>query len=125
MTALITVLCVAGYLLGYFVYARFLARRIFVVDLSAPTPAHLLRDDVDYVPTLYLKQRGRNPLFTGIPMLFMLVSTLTAMVLNLRSFYMRWHEGGAPLFVVGLVLLLLAVWLLVEAVITLVRGPNN
>ncbi len=47
MTALVTVLCLAGYLLGYFVYARFLARRIFVIDPSAPTPAHLLRDDVD------------------------------------------------------------------------------
>ncbi len=51
MSALVTVLCLAGYLLGYFVYARFLARRIFVIDPSAPTPAHLLRDDVDYVPT--------------------------------------------------------------------------
>ncbi len=72
--------------------------------------------------TLYLKQRGKNPLFTGIPMLFMLGTTLTAMVLNLRDFYMRWHEDGALLFVVGLVLLLLALWLVVEAVITLVRG---
>ena len=73
--------------------------------------------------TLYLKQRGKNPLYTGIPMLFMFASTLTAMVSNLRDFYMRWHEGGAALFVVGLMLLVLAVWLLFEAAITLVRGP--
>ncbi len=51
MTALVTALCFVGYLLGYFVYARFLARRIFVIDPCAATPAHELRDEVDYVPT--------------------------------------------------------------------------
>ncbi len=54
----------------------------------------------------------------------MLVSTLTAMVLNLRDFLRTWSEGGAVLFMVGSVLLALALWLLVEAVITLVRGPH-
>jgi carbon starvation protein len=51
MTALVTALCLIGYLLGYFVYARFLARRIFVLDPGATTPAHRQRDDIDYVPT--------------------------------------------------------------------------
>ncbi len=55
----------------------------------------------------------------------MLVSTLTAMVLNLRDFLRTWSEGGAVLFMVGSVLLALALWLLVEAVITLVRGQKN
>lgn len=50
MTALVTVLCLVGYLLGYFVYAR-------------------------------------------------------------------WHDGGAVLFVVGSMLLVLAVWLVVEAAV--------
>ena len=75
--------------------------------------------------TLYLKQRRRNPLFTGIPMVFMLASTLTAMVLNLRDFRRDWNDGGAILFVVGSVLLVLGVWLCVEAVITLARGTNH
>lgn len=75
--------------------------------------------------TLYLKQRGRNVLYTGIPMVFMLTSTLAAMVLNLRDFRRDWHEGGAILFVVGSVLLVLAVWLCVEAVIRLTRGYPN
>ena len=44
MTALVTLLCLAGYALGYFVYARFLARRVFVLDPSAPTPAHTMTD---------------------------------------------------------------------------------
>lgn len=51
MTALVTVLCLVGYLLGYFVYARW------------------------------------------------------------------WHDGGAVLFVVGSMLLVLAVWLVVEAAV--------
>ena len=55
-------------------------------------------------------------------MLFMLVSTMTAMVLNLVAFYRTWSagEGGAALFVVGSILLVLAVWLTVEAVVTLI-----
>ncbi len=67
------------------------------------------------VVTLYLHQRGRNPWFTGIPMVFMLGSTLVAMLGNLGNFYRVWHEGGAILFVVGTVLLVLAVWLVFEA----------
>ncbi len=75
--------------------------------------------------TLYLRQRGKNPLYTGIPMLFMLVSTLTALVSNLGDFLKDWGRGGGPLFVVGLVLLVLAVWLTVEAVLTLVRSRGR
>ncbi|MHC4414006.1 MAG: carbon starvation CstA family protein [Planctomycetota bacterium] len=71
--------------------------------------------------TLYLHQRGKNPYFTGIPMIFIMVSTLTAMVSNLRDFAKTWHEGGNVLFIVGLILLVLALWLSVEAVLTLVR----
>ena len=41
----------AAYFLGYRVYSRFLARSVFRLDDSRPTPAHTLRDEVDYVPT--------------------------------------------------------------------------
>jgi carbon starvation protein len=41
----------AAYFVGYRVYARYLARRIFALDPNVKTPAHTLRDDVDYVPT--------------------------------------------------------------------------
>ena len=73
------------------------------------------------VVTLYLWQRGRNPFFTGIPMVFMLVSTVAAMFSNLQGFYAQWSQGGAILFVVGAILLALAVWLLVEAVLCFAR----
>ncbi len=46
-----TLCCLVLYVLGYRLYARFLARRIFRLDDSMPTPAHVLRDDVDYMPT--------------------------------------------------------------------------
>ncbi|MEM6995015.1 MAG: carbon starvation protein A [Myxococcota bacterium] len=41
----------AAYFLGYRVYARWLERRVFEIDAAAVTPAHTLRDDVDYIPT--------------------------------------------------------------------------
>lgn len=69
------------------------------------------------VVTLYLYQRGRNAWVTGVPMLFMMVSTILAMIANLRRFWAQWSEGGSVLFVVGAVLLVLAVWLCVEAVL--------
>ena len=51
MAALATALCFVLYFLGYFFYARFLARRVFVLDEQATTPAHEFEDGVDYVPT--------------------------------------------------------------------------
>jgi carbon starvation protein len=72
--------------------------------------------------TLYLVKRGRNPWFTGVPMLFMLVSTVFAMLSNLREFWRRWDEGSGPLFVVGVVLLGLAVWLVIESLAALARA---
>lgn len=69
------------------------------------------------VVTLYLAQRGRNPWFTGVPMAFMLITTLTAMVSNLRDYWRQWGQGGGPLFIVGVILLILAVWLVIEALV--------
>ncbi|MCP4204762.1 MAG: carbon starvation protein A [bacterium] len=77
------------------------------------------------VVTLYLVQRGKNPWFTGVPMVFMLVSTLVAMVSNLRGFWLQWAEGGAILFVVGSILLLLALWLAVEAAYALAKARRT
>ncbi len=52
MSPVAVVLCAfAAYFVGYRVYARFLASRVFHLDASATTPSHALRDDIDYVPT--------------------------------------------------------------------------
>ncbi|NEZ03411.1 carbon starvation protein A [Wenzhouxiangella sp. XN201] len=37
--------------LGYLVYSRWIAERIYRLDDDRPTPAHSMRDDIDYVPT--------------------------------------------------------------------------
>ena len=71
--------------------------------------------------SLYLYQRGRNYWVTALPCLFMLVSTLFAMVANLRDFWAQRASGGGVLFAIGLVLLGLAVWLLVESVASFLR----
>lgn len=44
-------LCLITYLVGYRLYSRFLARRVFELDATVQTPAHTLRDDIDYLPT--------------------------------------------------------------------------
>ena len=75
--------------------------------------------------TLYLQQRGKNFWVTAIPMVFMLVNTLTAMVRNLQSFFDRWDEGGAILFLIGLILFGLAIWLVLEALIHFTRNRGR
>lgn len=47
----VTLLCFAAYGVAFFVYARFLGRRIFQLDDRRITPAHLQTDGIDYVPT--------------------------------------------------------------------------
>ncbi len=39
------------YLLGYLVYSRYLASKVFALDENRKTPAHEFKDGVDYVPT--------------------------------------------------------------------------
>ncbi len=48
---LLTILALAGYLLAYRFYGRYLARRIFKLSDENPMPSHEFRDGVDYVPT--------------------------------------------------------------------------
>ncbi|MGO1497158.1 carbon starvation CstA family protein, partial [Agrococcus casei] len=38
-------------ILGYVLYSKFLARRVFKLNEDFKTPAHELEDGVDYVPT--------------------------------------------------------------------------
>ncbi len=75
--------------------------------------------------TLYLRQRGRSIWFTGLPMLFMLVSTIAAMVSNLRGFWRRLDEGTGALLVVGSILLAMAIWLVIEAALVFRRGRGE
>ena len=51
ITLLIAVGAFVGYIVAYHTYGRWLARRIFGLDPSAPVPSRQLRDDVDFIPT--------------------------------------------------------------------------
>ncbi len=48
---LLMVLGLAIFAVGYLVYSRYLAQRMYRLDASYETPAHELNDGVDYVPT--------------------------------------------------------------------------
>ena len=74
------------------------------------------------VATLYLLQRGRSPWFTGVPMVFMLISTLTALVENLSEF---WGKGHYLLLAAGMALLLLAVGIIVEGLRSFARRVRH
>jgi carbon starvation protein len=70
------------------------------------------------VVSLYLIQRRRRSLPYLVPMVFMMVSTLTAMTLKLRDFL---RQGETMLLVVGACITLIAVWLVIEAALALRR----
>jgi carbon starvation protein len=70
------------------------------------------------VVSLYLIQRRRPALPYLLPMLFMMVSTLVAMGLKLRDYA---TQGQNLLLYVGACITLIAIWLLVEAVLALLR----
>lgn len=64
--------------------------------------------------TLYLAQRGRNYWYTGIPMLFMMMTTFIAMGIKIRDF---WNLGSHLLLGVGVCIMGLSLWLAVESVL--------
>ena len=62
--------------------------------------------------TLYLMRRGKPLIYTGLPMVFMMLSTLAAMATNLVEF---WNDEQWLLLLTGLTIFLLAIWLVLEA----------
>ncbi len=72
------------------------------------------------VATLYLKHRNRNFWVVALPMAGMLASTLVAMLGNLWNFLTPGHPSNSLLLaIVGGILLVLALWLCVEAFLVL------
>ena len=68
--------------------------------------------------TLYLMQRKRPYWYTAVPMIFMLITTLTAMLIKIRDF---WNDETYLLLTMGGVILVLSIWLAVEAGIRIFR----
>lgn len=60
----LTVLGVAMLLVGYFLYSKYLSTRVYRLEESFVTPAHELKDGVDFVPTKPLVLWGHH--FTSV-----------------------------------------------------------
>jgi carbon starvation protein len=71
------------------------------------------------VITLYLTFKKAKPFVAAIPTVFLVIMTGWAMVLNIKQYY---RTGNWLLFSVGWIVFLLMCWLVVEAVIVLLRG---
>jgi carbon starvation protein len=76
---------------------------------------------------VWLARTGRNPWIALVPMLFMMVVTLASLVVQIVPFLLLF--GGRPAGpdtvvsgVCGLILLVLAVWLIAESARTLRPG---
>ncbi len=70
------------------------------------------------VITVYLLKRGKGAIYALFPMLFVITITTWAMILNIWS-YTHPAPGGNvnyPLTVIGLAILVLEVWMIIEAV---------
>ncbi len=68
--------------------------------------------------TVYLHRKGRPIVYTLVPMIIVFAFTLTAVVIKLYQFF---NEGSWSVFWVGLAVLVLAVWLAVESILSIKR----
>ena len=64
--------------------------------------------------SVYLRQKGRNYWYTLVPMIFMMVVTVTAMVYNLQIYY---NGGQMLLTTVAASIFILSIWLAIEAIL--------
>jgi carbon starvation protein len=73
------------------------------------------------VVSLYLRSLGRPTVYTLLPMAFMLVVTISALILGMLSF---WAQGNWLLFGFSGLILLLALWLVGEAFVAWQQGSK-
>ena len=66
--------------------------------------------------TIYLARRKTNIAYTCIPMIFMLIMTGWAIILNIQKFY---NTSNWLLFTIGLTVFILEIWMIIESVIAL------
>ena len=71
---------------------------------------------------VYLAKKGKSLVFSGIPLIFMLFMTGWAMILNLEKFY---GKGDWFLFIIGLIVFLLEIWMVIESIIVISRHKQE
>lgn len=74
------------------------------------------------IVSAYLYQNRRVVTCTLVPMIFMLLMTSGAAVVNLVQFY---RKGQTTLWVTTLIVLVMAAWLVIEGVLAFLRGPQK
>ncbi|MBT6228450.1 MAG: carbon starvation protein A, partial [Candidatus Scalindua sp.] len=65
------------------------------------------------VLTVYLYRKGRNILFTLIPLIFLIIMTSTAMILSLKEYI---KSGNWVLSILSMLLLAFSAWIILEAI---------
>jgi len=84
MNAIVLLLLGLGaMMLGYLFYSKFIAEKIYRLEADYPTPAHTMRDGVDYVPTNRFVLWGHH--FTSVAGAAPIVGPAIAMI---------WGWGG-------------------------------
>ena len=68
------------------------------------------------VVSIYLARKKVSMVYTGIPMVFMIFMTAWAMILNIQKFY---NTSNWLLLCIGLVVLMLEIWMIIESIIVL------
>jgi len=68
------------------------------------------------VTTIYLARRKTNIAYTCVPMIFMLIMTGWAMIINIQKFY---NTSNWLLFTIGLAVFVLEIWMIIESVLVL------
>ena len=74
------------------------------------------------VITVYLVKKKVPYWYTAIPMIFMVIMTFWAMLLNLGQ-YVR--SGNWLLFIIGGIILVLEIWMLIETIIIFSKGISS
>ena len=71
------------------------------------------------VITVYLVRKRSNPWIAAIPMIFMVIMTSWAMVMNIKNFA---KTHNSLLFTIGTIVFILMLWLIVEAIIVISKA---
>jgi carbon starvation protein len=74
------------------------------------------------VVAVWVTQKGRNPIAIFVPLVFLLVMTSWALIVNLRNFIEAEQWVLAPL---DAIIFVLAIWLIVEAIVALRRSSGR
>ncbi|MEE3185681.1 MAG: carbon starvation protein A [Gemmatimonadota bacterium] len=96
MSAIIPALIgMAAIALGYFFYSKFIAEKIYQLDPDFETPAHTLRDDVDFIPTNRVVLWGHH--FTAVAGAAPIIGPAIAVIWGWLPAFI-WVIGGTVFF---------------------------